>query len=136
MQVMAAAIVSTPLVLHHPILEGQICIFSGSMIHDPVLITNYFLQSQMQVMAAELVARAGEVDRLRTDLETMQAESRNLRSEVAQLSQRADETQKKLNSEVKPATLESGCIWQCLLLDVKESLHWLSGMITIAQAHL
>ncbi len=62
-----------------------------------------YMQSQMQVMAAELVARAGEVDRLRTDLETVQAESANLRSEVAQLSQRADETQKKLDSEVSIA---------------------------------
>ena len=51
-------------------------------------------------MAAELVARAGEVDRLRTDLQAVQAESQNLRSEVAQLSQRAEETQRKLESEV------------------------------------
>ena len=51
-------------------------------------------------MAAELVARAGEVDRLRTDLEAVQAESQTLRSEVAQLSQRAEETQRKLDSEV------------------------------------
>ena len=57
------------------------------------------LQSEMKVMAAELVARAGEVDRLRTDLETVQAESQNLRSEVAQLSQRAAETQRRLDSE-------------------------------------
>ena len=71
------------------------------MTTDLILTTIVFLQSQMQVMAAELVARAGEVDRLRTDLETVQTESKNLRSEVAQLSQRADETQKKLNSEVK-----------------------------------
>ena len=61
------------------------------------------VQSQMQVMAGELVARAGEVDRLRTDLEAVQGESANLRSEVAQLSQRADETQKKLDSEVRTA---------------------------------
>lgn len=61
------------------------------------------MQSQMQVMAAELVARAGEVDRLRTDLEAVHAESANLRSEVAQLSQTADETQKKLDSEVSTA---------------------------------
>ena len=54
----------------------------------------------MKVMAAELVARAGEVDRLRTDLQSAQAESTNLRSELAQLSQRAEETQKKLDSEV------------------------------------
>lgn len=54
----------------------------------------------MKVMAAELVARAGEVDRLRTDLQTVQAESQNLRSEVTQLTQRAEETQKKLESEV------------------------------------
>ena len=58
------------------------------------------VQSQMKVMAAELVARAGEVDRLRTDLQSAQAESTNLRSELAQLSQRAEETQKKLDSEV------------------------------------
>ena len=51
-------------------------------------------------MAAELVARAGEVDRLKTDLQAVQAESQNLRSEVAQLTQRAEETQKKLESEV------------------------------------
>lgn len=58
------------------------------------------VQSQMKVMAAELVARAGEVDRLRTDLQTAQAESKDLRSELTQLSQRAEETQMKLNSEV------------------------------------
>ena len=61
-------------------------------------------------MAAELVARAGEVDRLRTDLEAVQAESTNLRSEVAQLSQRADETQKKLDSEVSIAKYCCGCV--------------------------
>lgn len=54
----------------------------------------------MKVMAAELVARAGEVDRLKTDLQAVQSESQNLRSEVAQLTQRAEETQKKLESEV------------------------------------
>ena len=58
------------------------------------------VQSQMKVMAAELVARAGELDRLKTDLQTVQAESQNLRSEVTQLTQRAEETQKKLESEV------------------------------------
>ena len=64
----------------------------------------------MQVMAAELVARAGEVDRLRTDLEAVQAESTNLCSEVAQLSQRADETQQKLDSEVSTAKYCHGCV--------------------------
>ncbi len=62
------------------------------------------------MMAAELVARAGEVDRLRTDLEAMQGESANLRSEVAQLSQRADETQKKLDSEVRTAKYCCKCV--------------------------
>ncbi len=75
------------------------------------------MQSQMQVMAAELVARAGEVDRLRTDLEAVQAESQNLRSEVAQLSKRADETQKRLDSEVSPMItfLKSSCCSACNL---------------------
>ena len=62
------------------------------------------------MMAAELVARAGEMDRLRTDLEAVQGESANLRSEVAQLSQRADETQKKLDSEVSTAEYCCGCV--------------------------
>ena len=61
-------------------------------------------------MAAELVARAGEVDRLRTDLEAVQAESTNLRSEVAQLSQRADEAQQKLDSEVSTAKYCHECV--------------------------
>ena len=52
------------------------------------------------MMAAELVARAGEVDRLKTNLQAVQSESQNLRSDVAQLTQRAEETQKKLESEV------------------------------------
>ena len=69
------------------------------------------MQSQMQVMAAELVARAGEVDRLRTDLEAVQAESADLRSEVAQLSKRADETQRKLDSEVSIAEYCCECDW-------------------------
>ena len=64
-----------------------------------------FLQSQMQVMAAELVARAGEVDRLKTDLEMTQAESQNLRSEVAALRKTSEETQKRLDSEVSLACL-------------------------------
>lgn len=67
-------------------------------------------------MAAELVARAGEVDRLRSDLEAVQAESQNLRSEVAQLSKTADETQKRLNAEVGtfiPVHVHGVCVILC-----------------------
>ena len=74
-------------------------------------------------MAAELVARAGEVDRLRTDLEAVQAESQNLRSEVAQLSKTADETQKRLDAEVgtfKPMRAQGMCV---TLRSCEETIH-------------
>ena len=77
-------------------------------------------------MAAELVARAGEVDRIKTDLQSAQAESQNLRSEVAQLTQRAEETQKKLESEVVISVhaLSRSILWSvCSVLRVLRN-HW------------
>ena len=85
-------------------------------------------------MAAELVARAGEVDRLRTDLEAVQAESQNLRSEVAQLSKTADETQKRLNAEVGtviPMSGHSMCVISHHAKMPFMHVHQLSGLSSV-----
>ena len=58
------------------------------------------MQSQLKTMAAELVGRKGEVERLREDLAAAQGESQQLRSEISQLSTQATETQKRLDAEV------------------------------------
>lgn len=58
----------------------------------------------MQVTAAELVAKAGEVDRLSADLQAAQQESQTLRSDIAQLNKHAELTQRKLDSEVRPSS--------------------------------
>lgn len=87
-------------------------------------------------MAAELVARAGEVDRLRTDLEAVQAESQNLRSEVAQLSKTADETQKRLNAEVGTFKLMRAQDMCVILRSCEETIHaFTSAVRPFSPAH-
>lgn len=93
------------------------------------------VQSQMKVMAAELVARAGEVDRLRTDFQTAQAESKNLRSELAQLSQRAEETQKKLDSEVNLLVRRFVSMTTQWSVGTVISLGWVRNIVTINKSN-
>ena len=59
-----------------------------------------FVQSQLKVMEAEMVARKGEVQRLQQDLTTAQNEAQQLRSEIGQLTAKASKTQKRLDAEV------------------------------------